>query len=70
MKLLLLKDSRIRHNAGETVEVSLAEADFLISTGSAVPAPAAERQEHPAVEKPETPEKKAAKPETRKKTAK
>lgn len=38
MRLLLLRDSRIRHHAGETVEVSPAEADFLLSTGSAIPA--------------------------------
>lgn len=36
MKLLLTKAARIRHNAGEIVEVSPAEAGFLLSTGSAV----------------------------------
>lgn len=36
MKLLLLRACRIRHNAGETVEVSPDEAGFLLSTGSAV----------------------------------
>lgn len=36
MKVLLLRAARIRHEAGETVEVSPAEAGFLISTASAV----------------------------------
>ena len=38
MKVTLLRDARIRHSAGETVEVSKAEAAFLISTQSAVAA--------------------------------
>ena len=38
MKVLLLRAARIRCNAGEIVEVSPAEAGFLISTGSAVEA--------------------------------
>ena len=36
MKVKLLREARIRHKAGETVEVSPAEAGFLLSTGSAV----------------------------------
>ena len=36
MKLRLLRDSRINHRAGEIVEVSPAQADFLLSVGSAV----------------------------------
>ena len=40
MKMLILKDSRVTVKAGETVEVSPAQADFLMSTGSAIPAPA------------------------------
>lgn len=40
MKVLLKREARIWHKAGETVEVSPAEGRFLISTGSAVPAPA------------------------------
>ena len=36
MKLLLTRAARIRHNAGEIVEVSPAEAGFLLSTGRAV----------------------------------
>ena len=35
MKVKLLRAARIRHEAGETVEVSPAEAGFLLSTGSA-----------------------------------
>ena len=37
MKIKLLRDARIRHSAGEIVEVSPAEAGFLISTASAEP---------------------------------
>lgn len=40
MKVTLIREARIRHKAGETVEVSPAEGRFLLSTGSAVPAPA------------------------------
>ena len=36
MKLLLRQAARIRHNAGEIVEVSPAEANFLLSVGAAV----------------------------------
>ena len=36
MKVILLRDARIKHSAGETVEVSEAEASFLINTQSAV----------------------------------
>ena len=35
MKLRLIRAARIRHEAGEIVEVSPAEAGFLLSTGSA-----------------------------------
>ena len=38
MKLLILRDSRIIAKAGEIVEVSPAEDNFLLSTGSAIPA--------------------------------
>ena len=51
MKLKLLRAARIRHEAGETVEVSPAEAGFLLSTGSAAIIP-----EEP--QKRETPEEK------------
>ena len=37
MKVKLLRDSRIQHKAGEILEVSPAEADFLLSVNSAVP---------------------------------
>lgn len=36
MQIKLLRDARIKHKAGEIVEVSPAECSFLISTGSAV----------------------------------
>ena len=36
MKVLLTRAARVRHEAGETVDVSPAEAGFLLSTGSAV----------------------------------
>lgn len=39
MRVKLTRDARIRHKAGEIVEVSPAEAGFLISVGSAVAAP-------------------------------
>lgn len=66
MKIKLLRDARIRHHAGEIVEVSPAEAGFLISTASAELMKAQERETE-APER-ETPEEKT-KPvrETRKK---
>ena len=70
MKLLLKRAARIRHEAGEIVEVSPAEAGFLLSTGSAVYPPVkAEKPETPEAEKPETPES-AAGMETPEKAAK
>ena len=38
MKVKLLRDARINHKAGEIVEVSPAERDFLVPLGSAVDA--------------------------------
>lgn len=35
MRVELIKDARIRHKAGETVEVSPGECDFLVSIGAA-----------------------------------
>ena len=35
MRVKLLRDQRIKHNAGEIVEVSPEVANFLISTNSA-----------------------------------
>lgn len=54
MKVILTRAARIRHEAGETVTVSPAEARFLISTGSAFPAdvPDVETPETKTVEKP------------------
>lgn len=43
MKVLLLRDARIRHKAGEIVEVSPADAGFLISTNSAIVVTAQEK---------------------------
>lgn len=37
MKARLIKDARIKHKAGEIVEVSPAEYNFLTSVGVAVP---------------------------------
>lgn len=54
MKVKLLREARIRHYPGEIVEVSPAEAGFLLSTGSAV-----EVQEAP--KKRETPKDKKVK---------
>lgn len=72
MKVQLLRDARIRHKAGETVEVSPAEAGFLFSTRSAVrvfDAPDPEVRETLTAEEPgataEEPEEKT----TEKKTA-
>ena len=51
MKVKLLRAARIRHEAGEIVEVSPAEAGFLLSTGSAVSVAEAQKKR-------ETPEEK------------
>ena len=51
MKVKLIRAARIRHEAGEIVEVSPAEAGFLLSTGSAV-----QYTEPVKEEKPEKPE--------------
>ena len=53
MKLLLKQAARIRHNAGEIVEVSPAEANFLLSVGAAVPV-MAEKDEQEPVKQPST----------------
>ena len=47
MKVILLRDQRILHKAGDTVEVSPAVYDFLMSTESAVPVKEAVEQEKP-----------------------
>ena len=60
MKLKLTRAARIRHEAGEIVEVSPAEAGFLMSTGSAVRViEEAPRTPEAEAEAPETPEAKA-----------
>ncbi len=56
MKIKLLKESRIRHQAGEIVEASSAEANFLLGVGAAVMA-----EEKTEEEKPKTVKKKTAK---------
>ena len=64
MKVKLLREARIRHEAGEIVEVSPAEAGFLMSTGSAVRViEDAPRTPEAEAEAPETPEAKAEAPE-------
>ena len=71
MKVKLIRAARIRHEAGEIVEVSPAEAGFLFSTGSAVraaEAPAMREIPEEAAEK-ETPET-AAKPKKTTRTKK
>lgn len=43
MKVLLLRDARINHKAGEIVDVSPVEFGFLTSTNSAVPVTAQDK---------------------------
>lgn len=61
MRVLLLRDSRIKHSAGEIIDVSPAEASFLLSVGSAVGL-------HDEVQKVETPEEAVEIPEKKKTT--
>ena len=56
MRIRLLRDSRIKHYAGEVVEASPAECDVLVSVGSAVIEAEAETPETPTA-KAEIPEK-------------
>ena len=51
MKVKLLRDQRIKHKAGEIVEVSPAEAGFMISTNSAEPVRAEVKTEKPTTKK-------------------
>ena len=70
MKLLITRDSRILAKAGEIVDVSPAEANFLLSTGSAVQVfdvKPVTREEPEAEQEIETPEAPKAKRTTRKK---
>jgi len=60
MQVKLLRDSRIHHKAGEIVEVSPAEANYLLSMNFA--ARIAEPKPEPAAETPKAaPKKKATK---------
>lgn len=47
MKVLLLRDSRIMHKAGEIVEVSPTEHDFLLDVQSAVDVEEDKQEEEP-----------------------
>ena len=68
MKVKLIRAARIRHEAGEIVEVSPAEAGFLLSTGSAVPYTEPVKEEKPEKQEDEkekeNPEAEAEKEET------
>ena len=66
MKVKLLREAKIRHYAGEIVEVSPAEAGFLFSTKSAELYAEPVKKETPEAkaEKAEVPEKKAKAKET------
>lgn len=68
MKVKLIRAARIRHDAGEIVEVSPAEAGFLLSTGSAVTYTEPVKEEKPETpedkKEKETPEAETEKPET------
>lgn len=44
MKVRLIRDAKVTVKAGEIVEVSPAEANFLLSVGSAVKAPETKRK--------------------------
>ena len=71
MKVKLLRDSRINHQAGETVEVSSAQAEFLISVGSAAPvAEKATKEVEAVAEKAVKAPKAAAKPVAKRTTTK
>ena len=59
MKVKLLKDARIRHYAGEIIEVSPEECFFLVSTDGAVEVDAVKT----TAVKSETPEEKISKAE-------
>lgn len=50
MKIKLLRDSRVTHKAGEVIDASPAQCEFLISVGSAVRISEAVKKEAPAAE--------------------
>ena len=64
MRLRLLKPARINHKAGEIVEVSSAQSEFLLSIGCATRVecaePVEEKQESKPEAKPKTTTKKKA----------
>ena len=68
MKVRLLRDSRINHSAGEIVEVSSAEADFLLSVGSAVKVGDAPKVEKATIKVEEVAEKAVKAPKAAAKT--
>ena len=51
MKVLLLRDQKIMHRAGEIVEVSPSVCAFLVNTHSAEPVRAEVKTEKPATKK-------------------
>ena len=67
MKVKLLRDSRILHKAGEIVEVSPAEFNFLVSVGSAVEVAVKMPEQVAPEQEVETAEEKPKKKTTRKK---
>ena len=72
MVVKLLRAARIRHEAGEIVKVSPAEANFLISIGSATPVEEKKEVKAEAEEKaaePKAPAKKATTKKTASKTS-
>ena len=72
MRLRLVKPARINHEAGEIVEVSSAQSEFLLSVGCAVrvdrPEPVEQKQESES--EPETEAKPKTKTTTKKKATK
>lgn len=56
MKVVLLRDARVSHKAGEIVEVSPAEFNFLVSIKSAEPLAETATAE-PVAETPEKPKR-------------
>jgi len=66
MKVKLLRDARITHKAGEIVEVSPAECQFLTSVGSAVEVAVRAPVEAETPEKPVKAEEKAKKTKAKK----
>lgn len=70
MKVKLLKDARIKHMAGEIVEVSPEECHFLVSTDSAIVAEAVKAPVAKAIEVPEKKDPEVEVPEKKVKATK